>query len=193
MGYQDDQTRKILNLIREGNVESKKQIIKEQNDPTLNPMDQMLPSGEYETADMPEDNPNSDNEIDDQELKEEETKFRQTVHNRVEFNKFKLYPESQNVEFSGKFLDSDIEWFYSLDDTTGVYITADMLQLREETMETIKKLVGYYKTWAIEWADRIVDDYNTLITNKDEEDVKDVEGIGFEPGDDLPDEDNTFA
>ena len=29
MGYQDDQTRKILNLIREGNVESKKQIIKE--------------------------------------------------------------------------------------------------------------------------------------------------------------------
>ena len=53
MGYQDDQTRKILNLIREGNVESKKQIIKEQNDPTLNPMDQMLPSGEYETADMP--------------------------------------------------------------------------------------------------------------------------------------------
>ena len=41
MGYQDNQTRKILNLIREGDVKSKKQMIKEQLDPTLNPTDQM--------------------------------------------------------------------------------------------------------------------------------------------------------
>ena len=193
MGYQDNQTRKILNLIREGDVKSKKQMIKEQLDPTLNPTDQMDPDSGFEIADMPDENEEISGEVrelDTDELKEEEDKFRQTVHNRVEFNKFKLYPKSQNVEFGGKFTDSRIEWFYSLDDSTGVYITTDMLQLRDETLEVIKKLVGYYKAWSDEWANRIAEEYNTSISN---EDVEEVEGIGFEPGDDLPDEDDTFA
>ena len=196
MGYQDNQTRKILNLIREGDVKSKKQMIKEQLDPTLNPTDQMDPDSGFEIADMPDENEEISGEVrelDTDELKEEEDKFRQTVHNRVEFNKFKLYPKSQNVEFGGKFTDSRIEWFYSLDDSTGVYITADMLQLRDETLEVIKKLVGYYKAWSDEWANRIAEEYNTSISNEDVEDVEEVEGIGFEPGDDLPDEDDTFA
>jgi hypothetical protein len=196
MGYQDNQTRKILNLIREGDVKSKKQMIKEQLDPTLNPTDQMDPDSGFEIADMPDENEEISGEVrelDTDELKEEEDKFRQTVHNRVEFNKFKLYPKSQNVEFGGKFTDSRIEWFYSLDDSTGVYITADMLQLRDETLEVIKKLVGYYKAWSDEWANRIAEEYNTSISNEDVEEVEEVEGIGFEPGDDLPDEDDTFA
>jgi hypothetical protein len=196
MGYQDNQTRKILNLIREGDVKSKKQMIKEQLDPTLNPTDQMDPDSGFEIADMPDENEEISGEVrelDTDELKEEEDKFRQTVHNRVEFNKFKLYPKSQNVEFGGKFTDSRIEWFYSLDDSTGVYITTDMLQLRDETLEVIKKLVGYYKAWSDEWANRIVEEYNTSISNEDVEEVEEVEGIGFEPGDDLPDEDDTFA
>ena len=196
MGYQDNQTRKILNRIREGDVKSKKQMIKEQLDPTLNPTDQMDPDSGFEIADMPDENEEISGEVrelDTDELKEEEDKFRQTVHNRVEFNKFKLYPKSQNVEFGGKFTDSRIEWFYSLDDSTGVYITTDMLQLRDETLEVIKKLVGYYKAWSDEWANRIVEEYNTSISNEDVEEVEEVEGIGFEPGDDLPDEDDTFA
>jgi|TARA_R110000803_G_scaffold81853_1_gene147799 hypothetical protein len=196
MGYQDNQTRKILNLIREGDVKSKKQMIKEQLDPTLNPTDQMDPDSGFEIADMPDENEEISGEVrelDTDELKEEEDKFRQTVHNRVEFNKFKLYPKSQNVEFGGKFTDSRIEWFYSLDDSTGVYITTDMLQLRDETLEVIKKLVGYYKAWSDEWANRIAEEYNTSISNEDVEEVEEVEGIGFEPGDDLPDEDDTFA
>ena len=196
MGYQDNQTRKILILIREGDVKSKKQMIKEQLDPTLNPTDQMDPDSGFEIADMPDENEEISGEVrelDTDELKEEEDKFRQTVHNRVEFNKFKLYPKSQNVEFGGKFTDSRIEWFYSLDDSTGVYITTDMLQLRDETLEVIKKLVGYYKAWSDEWANRIAEEYNTSISNEDVEEVEEVEGIGFEPGDDLPDEDDTFA
>ena len=196
MGYQDNQTRKILNLIRKGDVKSKKQMIKEQLDPTLNPTDQMDPDSGFEIADMPDENEEISGEVrelDTDELKEEEDKFRQTVHNRVEFNKFKLYPKSQNVEFGGKFTDSRIEWFYSLDDSTGVYITTDMLQLRDETLEVIKKLVGYYKAWSDEWANRIAEEYNTSISNEDVEEVEEVEGIGFEPGDDLPDEDDTFA
>jgi hypothetical protein len=156
----------------------------------------MDPDSGFEIADMPDENEEISGEVrelDTDELKEEEDKFRQTVHNRVEFNKFKLYPKSQNGEFGGKFTDSRSEWFYSVDDSTGVYITADMLQLRDETLEVIKKLVGYYKAWSDEWANRIAEEYNTSISNEDVEEVEEVEGIGFEPGDDLPDEDDTFA
>ena len=130
---------------------------------------------------------------DEGELREEEDKFRQTVHNRVKFNKFKLYPASQNVEWGGEFTDSRMEWNYSLDDSRGVYITSELLQLDDDTLDVIKKLVGYYKAWSDDWATRIAEEYNNKIrddenTEDDGETAKDeYEGL-FEPGDDLPDE-----
>ncbi len=196
MRYQgDDQTRKMLNIIREGNENKKKGMLREQmelSEPELDldvtdklkPTDEMIVTGEFETADTSgESSQVMERELEGDELREEQDKFRQTVHNRVEFNKFKLYPESQNVEFGGTFTDSRIEWFYSLDDSTGVYISAEFLQLRDETLEVIKKLRGYYKSWSDEWANRIVEEYNSSMDN----DTAPM-GSGFEPGDDLPDE-----
>jgi hypothetical protein len=183
MRYQgDDQTRKMLNLIREGahTFGGEKGMLREQEEPT----DQMEPTDGFETAETTETKEKvEERELDDSELREEQDKFRQSVHNRVEFNKFKLYPESQNVEFGGTFTDSRIEWFYSLDDSTGVYISAELLQLRDETLEVIKKLVGYYKAWSDEWANRIAEEYNTSMKTDTA-----PEESGFEPGDDLPDE-----
>ena len=110
---QHDETRKILDLIRESNKKPTlgKTLIREQEE-----------KGELDTT----------------ELKEEEKKFRDTVTPRVKFNRFKLYPEAQNVEFSGEFTDNRVEWFFSLDDTQGVYVTTDMLQLREDTMKLLQ-------------------------------------------------------
>ena len=178
----EDHTRRILNLIRENKDKEITKLLKEQGE--LAPIDEMLPTDEFETADTEEFDEDSgkDREIDDAELKEEEDKFRQTVHNRVKFNKFKLYPSSQNVEWGGKFTDSRIEWNYSLDDTRGVYISAELLQLRDETLEVIKKLVGYYKAWSDDWANRVADEYD-----KSPDDEEETE-VAFEPGDDLPDE-----
>ena len=104
---QHDETRKILDLIRENRktpLNSNKKIITEQDI-----------------------NVQQEKELDPTEYAEEEKKFRDTVTPRVKFNKFKLYPQAQNVEFSGEFTDSRIEWYYSLDDTQGVYITTDVL------------------------------------------------------------------
>lgn len=189
----EDHTRRILNLIREGKVKEESKLITEQEEDTLAPTDEMMPD-EFETApveDVDED-AGEDRDLDDAELKEEEDKFRQTVHNRVKFNKFKLYPASQNVEWSGDFTDSRMEWNYSLDDSRGVYITSDLLQLDDDTLDVIKKLVGYYKAWSDDWATRIAEEYNNQIrdeenTEDDGETAKDELG-GFEPGDDLPDE-----
>ncbi len=182
----EDHTRRILNLIREGKVKEESKLITEQEEDTLAPTDEMMPD-EFETApveDVDED-AGEDRDLDDAELKEEEDKFRQTVHNRVKFNKFKLYPTSQNVEWSGEFTDNRIEWNYSLDDSRGVYITNELLQLDDDTLEVIKKLVGYYKAWSDDWATRIAEEYNNKV--RDEENTED-DAEGFEPGDDLPDE-----
>jgi hypothetical protein len=189
----EDHTRRILNLIREGKTKEVSKLITEQEEDTLAPTDEMMPD-EFETApieDVDED-AGEDRDLDDAELKEEEDKFRQTVHNRVKFNKFKLYPASQNVEWSGDFTDSRMEWNYSLDDSRGVYITSDLLQLDDDTLDVIKKLVGYYKAWSDDWATRIAEEYNNKIRDEenaedDGETAKDELG-GFEPGDDLPDE-----
>ena len=149
---QHDETRKILELIREdkrkitGNNQQKGLITEQQ----LN---------------VQEEKP-----LEKAEIQEEERKFRDTITPRVKFDDFRLYPKAQNVEWSGEFTDSRIEWFYSLDDTRGVYITADLLQLSDDILKQIQKLVGYYKTWSDEWANRIAEEYQNEV--KDEENAE---------------------
>jgi hypothetical protein len=189
----EDHTRRILNIIREGKDTEASKLITEQEEEMLAPTDEMMPD-DFETAEVEveDEAAGEDRDLDEGELREEEDKFRQTVHNRVKFNKFKLYPASQNVEWGGEFTDSRMEWNYSLDDSRGVYITSELLQLDDDTLDVIKKLVGYYKAWSDDWATRIAEEYNNKIrddenTEDDGETAKD-EYEGFEPGDDLPDE-----
>jgi hypothetical protein len=187
----EDHTRRILNIIREGKDTEASKLITEQEE-TLAPTDEMMPD-DFETAEVEveDEAAGEDRDLDEGELREEEDKFRQTVHNRVKFNNFKLYPASQNVEWGGEFTDSRMEWNYSLDDSRGVYITSELLQLDDDTLDVIKKLVGYYKAWSDDWATRIAEEYNNKI--RDDENVEDdgetakdeYEGL-FEPGDDLP-------
>jgi hypothetical protein len=187
----EDHTRRILNIIREGKDTEASKLITEQEE-TLAPTDEMMPD-DFETAEVEveDEAAGEDRDLDESELREEEDKFRQTVHNRVKFNNFKLYPASQNVEWGGEFTDSRMEWNYSLDDSRGVYITSELLQLDDDTLDVIKKLVGYYKAWSDDWATRIAEEYNNKI--RDDENVEDdgetakdeYEGL-FEPGDDLP-------
>ena len=188
----EDHTRRILNIIREGKDTESSKLITEQEEEMLAPTDEMMPD-DFETAEVEveDESAGEDRDLDTDELKEEEDKFRQTVHNRVKFNKFKLYPASQNVEWGGEFTDSRMEWNYSLDDSRGVYMTSELLQLDDDTLDVIKKLVGYYKAWSDDWATRIAEEYNNKIRdNEDSEDdgetdKDEYEGL-FEPGDDLP-------
>ena len=187
----EDHTRRILNIIREGKDTEASKLITEQEEEMLAPTDEMMPD-DFETAEVEveDESAGEDRDLDTDELKEEEDKFRQTVHNRVKFNKFKLYPASQNVEWGGEFTDSRMEWNYSLDDSRGVYMTSELLQLDDDTLDVIKKLVGYYKAWSDDWATRIAEEYNNKIRdNEDSEDDGETdkdEYEGFEPGDDLP-------
>jgi len=146
---QHDDTKRMLGLIRETiDIEKtkNKSLLKEQTE-----VKDDIDLGEEDSA----------------SLVEEEKKFRDTVTPRVEFNRFKLYPKAQNVEFSGKFTSNNLEWFYSLDDTDGVYISGDLLQLNQSTLEQIQKLVAYYDTWSNEWATKIAEEYKNEVVDEE--------------------------
>lgn len=147
---QHDETKRMLELIRESN--KNKNIIKENKS--------LIKESDGKT---------SDRDLDESELAEEEQKFRDSVSTRTSFNRFRLYPKSQNVEFSGKFNDNNIEWFFSLDDSRGVYISGDLLQLTDDTLKQIQKLVGYYQTWANEWGARISEEYSNDLRDEENE------------------------
>lgn len=113
--------------------------------------------------------------IDPDEQREEENKFKDVVSKLAKFNPIKVHKE--NVEWSGHLIREKIDWYFSLDDTIGCYIdTTDLIQLRDETLETLKKLRGYYDVWSDEWSNRL-----TGGSAGETESTEDLEMGGEEP------------
>ncbi len=109
-------------------------------------------------------------ELTSAELSEQQTNFRKTVSPRVEFTGFKVYPKNKNVVFSGKFENmGGLEWEFTLEDTHGLYISANNVPFSNDTIETIKKLKGFYDNWADEWAEKLATEYNRDSEESDEE------------------------
>jgi len=97
---------------------------------------------------------------DKQELElssEEKMAFQETMDDFVEqvsdlsdFGTLHIYPN--NVEWSGKVIDFDLEFFYSIGENNGVYINGDMIKLDESLVELINKLTTYYEQFKSKWA-----------------------------------------
>lgn len=156
MDSQHDMTRKMLNTIRES--ESKKPLISllERGN---NPL------GGYETApqsDTSTDAPNNNDSIQpsQEEIAQEQQKFREVVGPRVEFTTFNIYPQAGNVVFGGKFQDMDgLEWQFTLEETDGLYITVNNMQVSDDVVTRIQKLRGYYDNWAGDWSNKLATEY----------------------------------
>jgi hypothetical protein len=74
------------------------------------------------------------------------------IDNITDLVEFKiLNMSSGNIEWVGELTQENIEWVYSLDDQSGCYISANMLQLTDDTVELITKLKQNYKEWASIW------------------------------------------
>ena len=118
---------------------------------------------------------NDEEELSPSELSEEQEAFRSTVSPRVEFTGFKVYPKNKNVVFSGKFQNMDgLEWQLTLEDADGLYITANSVQISDDSITILKKLKGFYDNWADEWAKKLATEYNR---NNDEDEIQQTESI----------------
>jgi len=157
-----DITKSMLKTIR-----CEKHIIKESS-AIPNPNFEPNSNFEIKDTDNKNDNLNGSDEEDltSAELSEEQKSFRDTVSPRVEFNSFTVYPKNKNVIFSGKFKNlGGLEWQFTLEDTDGLYISVDNAQITNDTLNTIKKLKGYYDNWADKWAEKIATEYNRNTDN----------------------------
>jgi hypothetical protein len=76
--------------------------------------------------------------------------FISEVSDMVDFNKLNVF--SNNVEWSGKLIEYDIEFFYSIGEENGVYINGEMLKTDAEFLELLNKLKTYYEKFKSKWA-----------------------------------------
>ena len=94
------------------------------------------------------------NELDitsDEKLAFQETmdEFVEEVSDLVDFNTLNVYPN--NVEWSGKLIDEDIDFIFTIGEDSGVYINGQMIKLDEDFMTTINKLQQYYQKFKSKW------------------------------------------
>lgn len=88
---------------------------------------------------------------------DEKTAFQETMDEFVEevsdlsdFGVLNVYPN--NVEWSGKVIDFDLEFFFSIGETQGVYINGDMIKLGDDLLELMNKLSVFYEKFKSKWA-----------------------------------------
>jgi len=90
--------------------------------------------------------------VEDDELGEEAAKLRDMVGG-VDLKLYEVYPNDKNVVMVGV-LDNGIEFKFSKKEGAP-YINVDNMRLDSETVDTIKKLQGYYVNWTQYWAEKI--------------------------------------
>ena len=76
--------------------------------------------------------------------------FVEEVSDLVDFNELNVYPN--NVEWSGKVIDYDLEFVFSIGETNGVYINGKMMKVSDDFLDFITKFKQYYDKFKSKWA-----------------------------------------
>ena len=85
--------------------------------------------------------------------------FTEQVSDLVDYNPLNIY--SNNVEWSGVLVKFDTEFFYSVGEENGVYITGSMVKIDSEALEMLNKLKDYYQIFSAKWAAVLADRKST--------------------------------
>lgn len=103
---------------------------------------------------------------------DEKTAFQETMDEFVaevsdlsDFGVLNMYPNE--VQWSGKVIDFDLEFFFSIGENNGVYINGDMIKLDDKLTELITKLTGFYNKFKAKWAKVIAVRRKTAKTEKE--------------------------
>lgn len=88
----------------------------------------------------------------DEKLAFQETmdEFIEEVSDLVDFNKLNVYPS--NVEWSGKIIDFDLEFFYTIGEENGIYINGEMTKADDEFIELLTNLKKNYEKFKSRWS-----------------------------------------
>ena len=76
--------------------------------------------------------------------------FRSEVSELVDFNKLNVYED--NVEWSGQIPEMELEFFFSVNETDGLYLKGDLIKVDEDYVETVEKLKSFYQKFKERWS-----------------------------------------
>ena len=88
----------------------------------------------------------SDEKIAVQETMDE---FVEEVSDLVDFDTLNVYPN--NVDWSGKIIDEDIDFTFTIGENSGIYIDGSMVKVDEDFMEVLNKLQQFYQKFKSKW------------------------------------------
>jgi len=87
------------------------------------------------------------------------------VSDLSDFGTLNLYP--QNVDWSGRVIDFDLEFYFSIGENNGVYVNGDMIKLDENLVELINKLTSFYDKFKSKWAKVLSQRKKTQLTTEE--------------------------
>ena len=85
--------------------------------------------------------------------------FIEQVSDLVDYNSLNIY--DNNVEWSGVLVKYDTEFFYTVGERNGVYITGSMIKVDTEMLEMLNNLKDYYQIFSAKWAKVLADRKST--------------------------------
>lgn len=86
------------------------------------------------------------------------------VSDMADFNKLNVFPK--NVEWSGRIIDFDLDFFFSIGEENGVYIEGDMIKCDDKFLEFVGKLKSFYEKFKSKWSKILADRKKTIKTEE---------------------------
>jgi hypothetical protein len=72
------------------------------------------------------------------------------VSDLVNFKQLNVY--KNNIDWSGKIVDFDVDFYFTIGESNGLYISGNMVKVDENFLNAINKLQTYYEKFKSKWA-----------------------------------------
>jgi len=76
--------------------------------------------------------------------------FLDQVSDLVDYRPLNLY--TNNVEWGGRLVKEDLDFFFTLGESNGVFIGGNMVKLNNEFVDTLENLRTFYEMFSAKWA-----------------------------------------
>jgi hypothetical protein len=90
--------------------------------------------------------------------------FVEEVSDLVDFNELNVY--ENNVDWSGKIIDEDLEFTFTIGENSGIYINSQMVKVDQEFLDLLNKLQQYYQKFKSKWSRVLASRKKTKETNE---------------------------
>lgn len=76
--------------------------------------------------------------------------FVEEVSDLVDFDRLNVY--ESNVDWSGKIIDFDLNFYFTIGENNGVYLNGEMIKVDENFTQLVSKVQVYYEKFKSRWA-----------------------------------------